>query len=588
MPNKNTFGRIPLSIVQIDQDLCCKEWKATNGCGTCNTVATESCYNTFNTCQSVSDYTLGNPLTLSFAKSHSDLPLDDLYIIPSVKSISTSPGRINVGGRAGRDKPLGKRTELTVTFSDHQHSDNFTDPYLSSRTHNPLESGTFWGKWLKRNPYYKGRSVRLYEGYHGQTLEEMRVRHYVIDSITLPDSSGSVTLKALDALVLADDKKAKAPTLSNGKLLNDILSTDTSIIVTGATLAEYTALPTKIINIGDELIRYTTVAEDVNLDLVFSGLTRGSDNTTAEDHEASDTVQACLEYVSERPDSVAYDLITTYGNMPASQVDLTGWTDEADVWLASYTVSRIVSKPTGVTELLGELCEQSMMYIWFDDYANLVKMRVIHPPFNEVPLITEEGHLLQNSVTIKNQNSLLSTEVWVSFLPLNPLKHKDQGDFKRTLAVIDPVSSSSFAFDERRVYNIKAAWLDNDAIVTQLANRLLSRYAAPPIFIKFGLDAKDNDLGLGDIFDISFSGFVDETGQKEIVRYQVISCHEVEGSVVKYEAQKFDYLASTRIGYYMEDAAPDYSTASDTEKANGGFYSDDAGLVDGDTGYEYV
>lgn len=587
MPSKEDFGRIPVTIVQIDQDLCCLKWKDTNACGTCNTLESTECYNTFATCQIVEDYDLLDPLTLSFAKPQSDLP-DEVYIIPSVVGVSTSPGRINVGGREGKDKPLGRRAEVTISFKDHPHSDNFTDPYLSSRTYDPLELGTFWGKWLKRNPFYQGRALRLYEGYYGQTLAEMRVRHYVIDRITPPDSKGNVTLKAQDIFNLADDKKAQAPTLSTGRLQADILSSDTSFIVIGDTKAQYDSYPTNIIKIGDELIRYTTIT-DIDGTLTFSGLTRGSDNTEATDHDVDDTVQACLEYVSERPDDVAYDLLTTYGNVPTAQIDLAGWTAEADVWLNTYEVTRIISEPTGVTTLLGGLSEQALMYLWWDEYANLVRLRVIRPPLGDVPLYTEEGNFLQNSISVQEQDDLRATEIWISYIPINPLKTKEQQDFKRTNALIDPVAESTFAYGERKVYSVLASWLQSSAMVGQLTARLLSRYISSPLFIKFSLDAKDNDLLMGDVFDISYSGFVDDTGAKEIVRYQVISSHEMDSSVVQYEAQKFDYGTSTRIGYWMVDSAPAYSAATEAERETGCFWGESDGTMPGgDSGYEYI
>ncbi|MCK4501180.1 hypothetical protein KAU11_11835, partial [Candidatus Babeliales bacterium] len=491
-PDKNTFGRIPVTIIQIDQDLCCKKWKDTNTCGTCNTTEATECYNTFATCQSIPDYDLVNPLTLSFAKPQSDLP-DEVYIIPSVKSISTSPGRINVGGRSGKDQPLGRRAQITVSFQDHPHSDNFTDPYLSSRTYDPLIQGTFWGKWLKRNPYHQGRALRLYEGYYGQTIAEMRVRHYVIDTITLPDSKGNVKLVAKDILTLADNKKAQAPTLSTGMLLTDITDTTTDIIVTSAIIGDYTSYPTDIIRIEEELIRYTGLYTNGDGNLVFTGLTRGSDNTIASSHDLEDTVQACLEYDITRPDLVAYDLITNYGNVLPTQIDIIGWNSEGGDWLATYTVTRIISEPTGVTELLGQLCEQALMYMWWDEYEALVKLRVLHPPLEVVPLITEEGNLLQNSVSIKTETDLVATEIWASYNPINPVNIKERKDFKTTTALIDAVLESSFALGVRKVYSIIASWIQSDAIITQLTSTLLYRYSSAPIFLTFTLDAKDND-----------------------------------------------------------------------------------------------
>src|SRR5690625_7957717 len=84
---------------------------------------------------------------------------------PSIKRISTAPTVINPGGGGRRSGPLGQRASLSVTFQDHPSSDLLTDPYLDERGVDALRQGTFWTKWLARNPYYNNRIVRVYDGY---------------------------------------------------------------------------------------------------------------------------------------------------------------------------------------------------------------------------------------------------------------------------------------------------------------------------------------------------------------------------------------------------------------------------------------
>jgi hypothetical protein len=347
---------------------------------------------------------------LKFVDSHADLPSGE-YLIPSVKGVTTSPTRINPGGRTGRDKPLGRRSECAVTFIDHPHSDNLVDPYVSTRGYDPLTRSTFWAKFLKRNPYHIGWNMRVREGYVGQALVDMQVRNYVVDKIEGPDSRGNVTLKGVDILRLADNDKAQCPALSRGKLLADISAAATSLTVTGGTLAEYTAYSTNAVCIEKEVIRYTSVTTDANGDLSFTGCTRGQDGSTAEDHSAEDTVQACIEWSSVAPWLVAKNLLVDFGNVPTAWIPYTDWTTEAGTWLSGLVVSRLLTKPTGVTDLLGELQEQCLFYIWWDERAQQVKFRAVKPVSGTVPLITEDMNLVQNGTSIKVHPEYRASEV---------------------------------------------------------------------------------------------------------------------------------------------------------------------------------
>ena len=493
MAAHDELGRIPVQIIEIDQDKCSLSY-GIGDCGASAISGNGKCYNTYATCLSKEDYVLGDPLTLRFAVSSSDLP-DEEYLIPSLQSISSKATKLNVGGRSTTTKPLGVRAEVGISVKDHPHSDNFVDPYLSERSFNPLDNGTFWSKWLKRNPYYNGRNLRVLDGYYGQTLSEMKTRHYVIESISLPDSRGNVSIKAQDILRLADDDKAQAPKLSNGKLLSDITDTATTITVTGGDISEYSQNSTLAIRINDEVIRYSSITVLGGGDLQFNTCVRGSDNTEAAEHDADDSVQACLEYVDVRPDEIAKDLLLNYGNIETAYINATEWDDEGDTWYGSIDGTRLITEPTGVTTLLGELVEQFMFLLWWDDVAQLIKFKAIAPVFGDVPYIDEENNLLQNTTSLKSIDNLRVSEIWISYFAKNPIDDPEERDtYKRTLARIDPTAASDFEYSERKVYEVFAGWINNDTQVTLLSARLLSRYRANPTTLTFKLDMKDRDV----------------------------------------------------------------------------------------------
>jgi len=576
------FSRRPTTIVQIDQELCENIYGETPCTAQVGVTGTRKCFNTFNTCQDKDNYSGVDTLTLTFCKASSDMPTD-LNALPFLSGVRTSPTRINVGGRAGRDKPLGRRGQATVKFRDPPHSDNIVDPYLSERSYDPLTRGTFWAKWLKRNPYHIGYALRIYDGYAGQSLAEMQVRHYIIEKIDGPDSSGNVSIEATDILRLADNDKAKYPALSSGKLLSGISDTATSLTITGGTLAEYEEYETDHIRIGDEVIGYTPPIVESGGDLTFNSLTRAEKGTEAESHDADDTVQACAEFVDVAPWSVVQTLLLD-ANVPASYIPYSTWVTDAEFWLEGLTVSNFLSEPMGTTELIGQLCEQCMFFIWWAEKDQEIKLKVVAPPTETVPLITQDNNLIQGETKIKVKPELRASEVWVSYLPRDYSEDMDDiGNFRRTIAQLD----NDNPYGERRVYNIYSTWLTSSVRVSELAFRTLQRYSVPPKYLSFSMDIKDRGIELADPFDVEFKGFVDDTGQIERKRYQVISMHESPpGERIVYEAQAFEFGIGFKNGYWMASDAPDYSDATESEKEDGFFWAESNGdMPDGEAGY---
>lgn len=579
----DSIGRIPVVIVEIQQPICQNVYGNSPCTAAIGTTGSRKCFNTRATCQDLANYDDdGDPIILRFAKPNADLP-QNINLIPSVQSVQTVPTRINIGGRLGKEKPLGLRAETNITIGDHPHSDNIVDPYLSGRDYNPLERGTFWSKWLKRNPYYEGITLIVYEGYAGQNLEAMQSRLYVIDKITGPDSNNKVSIRATDVLRLADDDKSQYPALTSGTLLTGITDTETTLLtLTGDVEASYTAYSTNAIRIGNEIIVYTSVATNGSGDLEFSGLTRGQYGTSATAHDEGDTAQACVYFDAVAPWQVVRDVLLDAG-VPSAYIDYAAWVDEATTWLGGLTVTNLLSEPTGVNKIIGELCEQCSFFVWFDERLREIKFQAIKPAVGEVPLITEKNNLLQGQTKVDLRPELRASEVWVSYLPRDYSQNQNErGNFKRTSA---RVSEDNF-YPERRVYELYSRWLSSQLQVNLLTFRLLARYKNPPVYVSFSLDAKDRALSVGDPFDIEFRGFTDDTGAIERRRYQVISAHESPpGETIIIEAQIFDYEIDFKVGSWMIDAAPDYSVATPAEKLAGCWWASDDGTVEGDPGY---
>jgi len=241
--------------------------------------------------------------------------------------------------------------------------------------------------------------------------------------------------------------------------------------------------------------------------------------------------------------------------------------------------------------LLGELSEQALFYLWWDEFQQQVRFRAVAPTIGLVPAITEQNHILRDSVKITVRPEQRATEVWVNFLPIDATETgSERKHYRRTRTRIDPEASSPQQYGDRRTYEVFSAWLTQDIQASLLAFFTLSSFRDAPAYLSFELDPKDRNVAVGNEFDIEYRGFVDETGGLERIRYRVISAHEdPPGERIKIEAQRSQFGVDQRFGLWMPDNAPSYTNASDQERSEGFFWASDDGLMpNGDDPYLWI
>jgi hypothetical protein len=567
----------PVTLVEIDRDVC----SLTFGVSPCPATGTR-CYNTWATCAARSAFAVTTQ-TLRFAKPRADLPLS-FEAIPSVISTSASPTELNVGDVDASSGPLGKRAQATVTFQDHPTSDIEIDPYVSSRSLNPWTNGTFWTKLNARWPTPKGRKIRILDGYIGQAIGDMVRREYLIDSIDGPNSAGVVSIRAVDPLRILDDKTSQAPILSRGELSAAITNSQTTLTVTGAVLADYPATGT--LRIKGELMTYTGRTESGGI-ITFTGITRATDGTTAAAHEIESRVQTCIRYTDVNAWEVAKSIIEIYAPAAYAYIDLTQWETEADQWLDGFIVSAVISEPTGLNQLLAELCRDAQFFIWWDERQQKILLRAVRPPTETPQVFNEDANIIAGSQSLIQRPDERISQIWYYYQPRDLSKSvNDEENYRKVRIRIDADSESEREYGEVAVEKIFSRWVRTDAIVVAITTRLLARYSVNPYYLTISVDAKDRGTWTADVVDVSTRLLTNTEGLPFTTRYQIISAQETSpGSVVKYVLQNYNF--SARYGFWMAADAPTYAAATDEQKALGGWWAGTDGKVSGDDGYEW-
>lgn len=552
---ETTPGRETIQIVEIQQPLC-ENVYGVSPC-TASGTADQKCYNTRATCQDTANFALGTPLSLYFGKGRPGEQGLAPYIIPSLINVSTSPTKINLAGSNPDAQGLGNRALCTVTFQDHQHTDQLVDPYVSGRSWNPLDParGSFWTRWLVRNKYRQNIVIKIYEGYVGQPLASMSFRQYFLQSVSGPDSNGRVTIQGKDILARLEERKSQAPLASPGKLYAAINSSVTSFEVSNAVEADYAASGT--LRIGDEIVTYSGRSSSAN-GITFTGVTRGTDNTTAAAHSADDAVQECLRYTSQTPDLILADLLTTYGGISPSFLDTANWAIEIASYLDFYSISALITQPTSVFQLVSEIQQQSLIYIWWDERDALVKLRAIRGVDAPPDVVTDVANIISGSVTFSEKPRERSSQVWVYYFQTNyTISPTSPEAYSRQFVAANLESETDDLYGEASIRKIFARWLYSDVLAGNTASKILVRYVDVPSEIRFRMDAKDRQFWVGDTIEINHFLDVDQYGERRQRRWTILSAEEVvPGEVVEYIAEDTTLYGTIR--FIMADDAADY------------------------------
>ena len=182
---QNKLLRRKIDYVEIDMDFCDNVY----GVSPCTAADSIKCYNTFFTCKDPANFA---KIIKTYKFINHDLPASTrAYYFPAkptIKSVNDLPTEIKEADTVTR--------RLKVEIYDEPDNDVGVDPYWSER--NKIQ-GTFWKKFLARNPNYRNRIIRYYEGYEGLDTADFQMRFIgKLENITI--EKGFVNIEAVDLM----------------------------------------------------------------------------------------------------------------------------------------------------------------------------------------------------------------------------------------------------------------------------------------------------------------------------------------------------------------------------------------------------
>jgi hypothetical protein len=579
---KDRIGKEPFIAVGLVMDKC----SLTAGVAPCTATQTgdAKCFNTRASCNDVPNFTKITQ-EIIFCEPRSNLPIG----VQMFPALSGKPKKAPTSITGG--KGLGNRAVVTVNINDFPHHDRGIDPYYSERTYNAESLGTFWGKFLKRNPYYEGRTLKLYYGFIGDTFSwnDFVVNEYDITDIQGP-TKGKITITAKDILVRTYGQRNKYPLASEGQLVADIAASAASATLTPTGIgADYPA--SGYVAIGKDVKAFTRSGD------VLTFTAHGQWGTQDKDHQAGDTVQLCVSWTNINVVDILYELLVTGAGITSSYIPYTNgyplqnWDDEKVMWLSNAYATCILIKPEDVDKIIAELSEQFLFDIWWNASNQEVNIKAISPnlPGVTTNTLTEGYNILSDSMKILRDSKQRFSEIQVWYNKADFSANDDFENFNSCKINADVSRSGTDRYSQNSIKVIKSRWITDTAQASQLAGRLLARFSDTPESITFDLAVKDDDLyEIAGRVNIDSWQFQDFTGANEIRQFQVMQVDEFDAG----HAVRVSGLSALFVGRYAfiaPDGTPNYSSATEDQKSRYAFVCYDTGVfLDAEPAYKII
>lgn len=514
-------------FVEIDIRYCSLSYGVAPCTAAIGVTGSIKCFNSPKTCQDRPNIA-ETDVTLRFGEDNG-FPTDAISCFKSLTGISFQPGRISLG------EDLGVRASVTATFRDHRHADTGVgfDKYVTERSYDPFEQGTFWGKFTARHPYLQGQALRVIRGFlpdsfsaeypqgsplPGGVLISQDVRHFVIESLNaIKPDQGIFEIVAKDVLKFADDDRALWPTPSTGRLAEGIGTGTGSVALTptGIGDAEYPTSGDAVIG-GNEWVIFTRSGDTLTL------TSRAQRFTEAQSHAAGERVQLCYSKASITPAEYLDDLFRLGAGVPSAFIPRAAWDAECET-LLNRVYSMDIAEPTPVRKLASEIIQQAALAVWWDEVDQIIRLKVLSPVSSTAPLfddsqivVDDSGH---TSLRVQAQPNKRVSEVHTWFGQANPTEGVDEAkNYRSSRSLVDAAAVADWQTAAiRRVYS-RLIPPGGAAAADRVNQIVLSRFRDPPrrfTFKTFKGVALQPVLGQG--YRVSDRFLQDATGAVEAV-----------------------------------------------------------------------
>lgn len=555
----------PVVYAVLTLDYCARDF----GSAPCAATGTK-CYKTYFTCKDRANY---SKTTKDYAFSSFNAPLPFPGPRPYIESVKYLPTEI-------KDN-LTVSALTTITMRDEPElTDIGLDPYYADRT---TIQGTFWRKFVARNPNYKGRPVKIYEENLGEALGSFVQRvEGVIENISF-DERGGVTVQVKDLLASLAD--IEIPEKIDVKLGAAVDATQTSWSLDGA----YADLPASdfYARCDDEIVYIATLTGNQ-----ATGLTRGALGTTADSHSQGNKIQQCRYYAPQSAYDILTSMLLTDAGLDAAFVDSTAFAVVKAFDSDMPYFSALIDEPTKLRDLYFEIINMVDCKSWVaEDLKITILKNLPNYPGRTTRTLTDPGNIIEKTLK-PDLNAKSRVGSIVLYWGKGPgKKDNEPASYQYWDIFEDGDGNSANAYNEDNQQKIFCRWLsrsymDEDlvtAFIRRVGARMLRLKKNPMPILSFAVTLKDGDIKTGEFVTITTSALQEADGSDVSGIFQII---RRDRKATRVECKAIRYPKSSRI-FFIQSAtgAADYTSADAARKEYGFICGSDGLMSDGDEGY---
>jgi hypothetical protein len=528
------------------------------------------CYNTFPTCLDKPHY---NKSSKDYKFTPNEMPLPfKAGERPYLKGISYLATKI------GDNLTVTGRTKIEL-YDDLELTDVGVDPYYATRT---TVQGTFWKKFIARNRNFKGRPVKIYEGFEGLTEAEFLAQpswNGIIDTVSL--DKGVIKIDVVDTLKKLSD--IDVPAKDNIKV--DSIITAAATVLTMSTLADISS--SGFVRIGDEIIGFGTFSSIGNF---LSDCTRGEFGSIATTHSTGAKVQRCRYYPLDDPFTHIQNILSVDAGIPASQINTSAFTHAATWPSTDVQMSALISEPKKVSDIYYGLVKLVDCKTWVNEDLKITIARNIgNAPSQTYTTWTDSENFIYESAGVDMNEESRITRCSLYWDMMSTGDDEKPSDFNRLNIAIDVNAESSKEYNDTIEDITFTRWINSSAAVpttqmNQYANNMTARRMkhhrdALPI-LSVSVERKDADVRVGSKIKVTTDEINTIDGSDFTGRFQVIER--------KFGQSKSDYKLMQlprRRTAFITDATQGYTSASDAEKEYGHICSSGGFMSNQEEGY---
>ena len=555
--NASKSGAEPVYLVSIQAPQCINIYGSSPCAASVGVTGDQKCFNTRATCQDPANINVIQNSYYTFIEPVAEMPKIVNPVVAGFGSFPFGPFPFLAGPPSFSPSELdpsggfGIRSSISFSLMDSAHHDIGIDLYVDERTYNPMDQGTFFGRFLARNPFYIGQRVivSLCHIVNGEIdISESETLVYFIESVSGPNSQGRVSVKAKDALKLADNLRAQCPEPSPGTLLAGLGENDTSFLVAPLDVVEDYPSSGSVfkVRIGEEIVRckregdsFSVVNE--NGDVSIAG--RAIDNTQISSHREDATVQVVKEFLPSTVPQILTELLTEFATIPTSFIDSSQWNDiQSQI---GFLFSAQISEPEGVQDLCEQLLRAAGAFIYWDERSQLLKLGSIipTPEIDTLPLLNDDSTFIEDSVSVRREDGKRLSQVWYYRGLIDSTEDLDDSvNYENRFIARDLEAETTNLYGQKKIERVYARWTPriNAAAAFAVAGRRLNRFRRTPRMVTFQADTKDSEIWQGDLVALSHRNLQDASGLSAPIPFQILRASYTGHSKLSYTALEYD------------------------------------------------